>query len=105
MSDTRQNGDRRLGFALVLFLVALGLYSQCSVIIPAAEVRELRPECVTGDVYVKGDDVFACQNGVLEPMITLSRSETAVAATAASFSVGALVIGLGFGAAIQRRKP
>ncbi len=128
MNNARDRGGIKLGFALVLLIVALGVQAQCSAVrgadLTEAEQNALyeqdmratlggddpndprswgRTECYTGDLVVRSEEVFACQNGVLEPMITVSRSQTAVAATAASFSVGSLLIGLAFGTAIGRR--
>ena len=68
MNDAREKGDRRLGMALVLLLVMMGLSNFCS------EARAA--ECHSGDLYVNGDDVIACVDEVLEPMVTLDESES-----------------------------
>ena len=104
MSDARHKGDRRLGAALVLLLLALGLQAQCSMVTPAAEVRQ--DVCHSGDLSVRdeGDTVLACVSGQWEPMLTLAESEDKAGRFAQRAGVGGLLLGLAFGHWCTRKK-
>lgn len=107
MRDARQNGDRRLGFALVLLLLALGLQAQCSLITPDAQGAEAQVDvCQSGTISSRddGDEISACIDGQWEPMLTLAESEDKAGRFAQRAGVGGLLLGLAFGHWCTRRK-
>ena len=98
---TRDQESRRMGFALVLLVLAFGLYGQCA----PTQAGE-GDECNSGDLYVRGngDEVVACVDGQLQPMVTLDESETRVRnACLLSVALG-LMLGLIFGALVRRTR-
>ncbi len=99
---THETRVRRLALTGWILVVALLAYN-CT---RAAEVAPA-DTCHTGTIFVRGDgdEVVACVDGVLEPMLTLSESEDK-ARRAAHFVGGfALVIGFIFGWAVSAGRP
>lgn len=104
MNDARVNGDRRLGMALVVLILTLGVYAQCGEVQAADEIPP-GAYCETGDVIVtQGPEVIQCVDGQWQPMLLLEDSEERAMNTSVASALIALLLGLAFGIEIGRAR-
>ena len=101
---TKSQESRRLGFAMVLLILAFGMHGQCA---PAqAGEEQIIPPCPNGEIRVSAETntTIQCVDGEWDAIVTATESEERVRNVCLLGVALGLILGLIFGTQIGRQQ-